>query len=317
MGHGGIPGQRAPSPQSMPGNRNGIPPQQQPQEPTHGPHELDPTPIPFNGAPSNPKGQDSAAMYLNAGVDPNNPDSWTPESFTPERRALHDSIIQRHLAMASPVESPECHMMGGGPASGKSVAQKSGQMSIPDNIVSIDADAIKGLLPEYAEKLKSKDLTAAAHAHEESSYLSKQILKQAVDGSYHSMLDGTGDSGLKSLAKKVQMMRARGAKVIANYVTVDTNTAVARNIERAKKTGRLPPESMLRACHKIVSDVVPKAVEAGLFDEFNLFDTNGNGATKVASSKGSQMSVHDQGLWDRFLAKANEPSFNSLYAGSV
>ena len=258
------------------------------ESPTHGKTT-------FSGKPANPKGLDSESQFKN-------PDG----SWTKERQALHDSIVAQHLASASPVKNPEAHMMGGGPASGKSVAQGSGQMNIPSNHVLIDADAIKQHLPEYNSMVAAKDFNAAAFAHEESSYLSKRILKEASAKSYNTMLDGTGDSGIKALESKIGMMKENGAKVVANYVTVQTETALERNRARAAKTGRLPPEEMVRQCHKVVSQVVPEAIKRGLFDEFSLYDTNGSGAKKIASAKGKELTIHDEHLWNQFLAKGHE-----------
>ena len=59
----------------------------------------------------------------------------------------------------------------------------------------------------------------------------------------------------------------------AEYTTCSTKEALRRNLECARKTGRLPPESMLRAVHRGVSQVLPAAVEKGLFDSARLWDT--------------------------------------------
>lgn len=249
-----------------------------------------------NYPPANKRGLDTDQQYRR-------PDG----KYTDERHALHNKIIEDFLKHATPVPKPESHMMGGGPASGKSVAQKSGKMNIPKNIVTIDADEVKAKLPEYGVMLKHGNAHAAAFCHEESSYLSKRILKEATKRSYNTMLDGTGNSSVQSVLKKVDIMRKDGRKVSANYVTCDTETAVQRNIERAKKTGRLPPEAMLRACHKSVSKVVPELIKMGAFDKFNLFDTNHpSGAVHVASAEGTKLTIHNQELWDRFIAKGHD-----------
>jgi predicted ABC-type ATPase len=253
----------------------------------------------FKGAPANPKGRDSMEMFKN-------PDG----SWTKERAALHDQIVKEFMGQAKPVKEPTAYMLGGGPASGKSSAIKGGHVPVPKNHVAIDADEIKKRIPEYNQKREAKDVGAASFAHEESSYLSKRILSEASKGSYNTLLDGTGDSGLDSLSAKVKTMRANGAKVSATYVTVDTKEALRRNVERAQKPGpnqgRMPPETMVKEVHKTVSKVVPEAIKAGLFDDFKLVDTNGPEAVVVATAQGTNLKVHNQALWDRFLAKGNE-----------
>ena len=225
--------------------------------------------------------------------------------FTPERQVLHKQIIDSHFEGRTPVKNPTAYVLGGGPASGKSSIIKNGQFTPDENTVHVDSDAIKAMLPEYKKMVESKDPAAAAYAHEESSYLAKQIQDRGSKGSYNTLLDGTGNSTLDSLEGKIKKMKAAGQKVVGAYVTVPTEVAIDRNRERAKKTGRLPPETMLRACHKSVSAVLPTAIEKGLFDEIQLFDTS-NGVKRVASAKGSKVEIHDKGLWDTFKAKAHE-----------
>lgn len=246
----------------------------------------------FSGKPHNPDGKDTEQKFKR-------PDG----TWTPERQVLHDKIIAHFLAGATPVKNPVATMMGGGPASGKSSAIDAGHVKIPKNHVAIDADEIKKHIPEYNKGVAAKDLSAASFAHEESSYLSKRILQEASKKSLNVMLDGTGDSGIDSLKKKVDIMRANGAKVVANYVTVDTKEALRRNAERAKETGRMPPESMVREVHATVSRVVPEAIKRGLFDEFKLVDTNTGSPVVVATAVGKGLTIHNQALWDRFLAK--------------
>ena len=100
-------------------------------------------------------------------------------------------------------------------------------------------------------------------------------------------------------------MRAAGQRVVGQYVTVSTEVALQRNIERSKKTGRLPPEEMLRNCHASVSKVVPEAIQAGLYDEFDLWDTE-SGVQKVATVRDGKTQILNQELWKKFLAKAKE-----------
>jgi len=223
-------------------------------------------------------------------------------NWTAERQKMHDGIVQDHLKGKTPVDNPVSYMTGGGPASGKSHAMK--QFDMPENTVVIDSDAIKGKLPEYKSMMDAKDPRAAAYVHEESSYLSKRILKEASEQKYNTMLDGTGDSSIDGLRSKTETMRKGGRKVEANYVTVDTEVAVARNLQRAEKTGRYVPESVVRGTHASVSRVVPQALSEGLFDKFTLWDTSSGGkATKVASAEGKKVTVHDEALWKTFLAK--------------
>ncbi len=227
-------------------------------------------------------------------------------SFTPQRKALHDKILASILAKVPPSADKTFTLMGGGPASGKSSVINSGQVSLAQ-AAHIDADAIKTQLPEYNALQGAKDMRAASFVHEESSGVGKTAMSQAFGGGQNVLLDGTGNASLESVKAKANAARQAGYKVNAEYVTCDVEEAVRRNIERAKKTGRLPPEGMLRHTHKSVSNILPQAIAEGVFDNVRLWDTQNKDAngmpSLVASGKGNQLTVHNQQLWDTFLAK--------------
>jgi len=245
----------------------------------------------LQGEKANPVGKDTHDQYRR-------PDG----SFTPERQALHNKIKEKILAGRTPVKDPVAYMMGGGPAAGKSSMLRSGGVKVPENTVLIDSDAIKAELPEYQEMTAAKDTNAATFVHEESSYLSKEILKEASSAKYNIMLDGTGDNGIKSLTAKIEMMRAGGQKVVGMYATCSTDDAVSRSMSRAEKTGRYVPEAFIREIHAAVSRVLPEAIKGGLYDEVQVYDTSG-GLNLIASAKGTSLTVHDAAGWKRFTDK--------------
>lgn len=250
----------------------------------------------FAGKPANPKGKDSEQQYKN-------PDG----GWTEERQELHDTIVKQFFDGKTPTANPVAYMMGGGPAAGKSEMLQGGDVRVPENTVVVDADEIKGRLPEYQVGIKNRDLGAAAFVHEESSYLSRRIAGEASRGRYNVMLDGTGDNSIENLRSKVAMIRQGGQRVEAHYATCSTQDAVNRAMVRAEKTGRMVPESFIRGTHASVSRVLPQAMKEGLFDKVTLFDTTVKGSPrKIASAEEGRITIHDQGLWDAFVAKGNE-----------
>lgn len=251
--------------------------------------------------PANFHGQDTFGKYTYGS------EQWSTGEWTPERQQLHEKIIANTMKNATPVDQPVAYIMGGGPASGKSHAVKGGGIEIPENVVHIDPDAIKAQIPEYQGMIAAGHTkTAAFYTHEESSAVSKMVQARSSQGGYNTLLDGTGDSGIDDLSKKIGVMRDAGQKVVAHYVTVDTDVAVSRSMARAAKTGREVPEHIIRETHAKVSRVVPEAVKRGLYDEFTLWDTNGGGVRKVASAKGSDLTIHDMDAWTKFLQKGDE-----------
>ena len=244
---------------------------------------------------------------LKEGAEPTSATVWTKD-----RQKLHDKIVEDIINENNPKpqKNPEFFMTGGGSASGKSIMLK--KSPLPKGTVVIDSDEIKKRLPEFsAMQKKGGEIAeaAAGYVHEESSYLSKRLMRETAQRRYHTMLDGTGDNSIKSLQKKVQQMSDRGMKVKAKYATADIETALERNYQRFLKTKRLVPATYVRDVHRNVSKVVPDALQAGIFDDFELYDMNQSGqAIRVANyTKEKGLNIEDQNLWNRFLGKAWQP----------
>lgn len=248
------------------------------------------------------------SRYIKSGYKPANKDGADSQqmfkksdgSYTQERQTLHKTIMDKYIGGAKPQSNPEFVMMGGGPAAGKSFLIKNGLVKLPDGHVPIDSDSIKGDLPEYQKMVRRKDSRAASFAHEESSDLSKKVMAEALGNSLHAVLDGTGNSDYEKLKGKVQAGKDAGHSVTGHYVLVDIDEAVRRNRERAKKTGRLVPETFVRNCHKSVHKVLKQAVKDGLFDELNIYESGSN--KKLVSAKGKNVQIHDHEAWSKYVA---------------
>ena len=223
--------------------------------------------------------------------------------LTPERKSLHDKLVRGARSGVQASESPEFVLMGGGPASGKSTVVSQGLIHLPSDHVLIDSDQFKAKLPEYQEMTAAKDPRAAMFAHEESSHLAKRTMRESFGAKQNVVLDGTGNASLAGVEAKAAQAHAAGYKVRGEYVTCDTETAVARNAERGQRTGRMVPETFVRDTHRNISRIFPQAVQKGVFDEANLWDTNGAAPVLVASAKGNALTIHSLPHWNNFLAK--------------
>jgi predicted ABC-type ATPase len=227
--------------------------------------------------------------------------------WTPQRKALHDEIIKDATAGVDSKERPTLNMMGGGPAAGKSSIVRSGDVTLPKKHVVANPDEFKEDLPEYRAGTKAGDNKIAAFMHEESSYLNKEVMKASAAAKLDTVWDGTGDSSVEKIRKQTEMYRKQGFKIVADYVTVDTEVAVERAAARAKKTGREVPEAAIRQTHAKVSQIWPIAARRGYFDESNLWDTGEGGKPiKIASVKGKKITVHNKARYAKFLSKATE-----------
>jgi predicted ABC-type ATPase len=229
--------------------------------------------------------------------------------FTPARQALHRRIMEDLLDGYEPQENPRYNIMGGGPAAGKSTMEKAVPELSADAAV-LNADDIKAQLPEYAERTQAGDPTAAAFSHEESSYLTKAIQREAFNRKINVTLDGTGNSNVASMQKKIDAARAAGYSVNGYYVTTPSDEAVARAQARGEKTGRFVPEAVIRGIHKSVSQVFPELAEQ--MDSAILYDTSTRDPVVVGRKEsGGSWTVSDESKWRAFLDKAEEPADTS------
>jgi predicted ABC-type ATPase len=229
-----------------------------------------------------------------------------------ERAYLHQQIINQVTEGVPQSSDPTFYMLGGGPASGKSTFLKSGVTDTPDkaNAVHVNADDIKAMLPENPRMVNGGDadfFNAASFSHEESSMLAKRVQDRAIENKQNIVLDGTGDSAINKLASKVESARQNGYKVNGVYVSVPTEVAWSRSVQRALGASkRYVPKAVVEETHKAVSGTLRQAVEGGLFDKISLWDNTGSAPKLVGSGSGNDFMISDSDAWQAFLAKENE-----------
>lgn len=223
---------------------------------------------------------------------------------SPERQKLHKEILDKALSNGKVSTEKRFNMMGGGPASGKGVMVDQ-DPTISEGAVIINPDDVKAEIPEYHQKDGTKE---AGVVHEESSYLAKVMQAEAFNRSFNVTLDGTGNSKPDKLRRKIMQARENGYSVNGYYVTIDTETALARAESRGRRTGRFVNPEVVRQTHANVSATVAEVYPE--FDSLRLFDTDvpkGSKPTPVMEfHRGRKTKIHDKKLWAKFLAKAGE-----------
>jgi predicted ABC-type ATPase len=243
-------------------------------------------------------------------------------NFTPERKALHDEIVRRALEGSTPVENPTQWMNGGGPGAGKSSLTEGINRELTgydENSVLLDPDEVKRELPEVKEavaRLESGDALPedeewAGLSHEESSYIAKRIHLAALERHHNVIIDGTGDSGIDSVRKKVELARKNGyQRVEANYLYLEPDEGIQRAKERQARSFRKVPETIIKKTYETISTIFPQLEEEGLFDTLRLFDNNqeqGVTAKLIFEQKDGETQVLDEGAYERFRqAKASD-----------
>ena len=234
-------------------------------------------------------------------------------TFTPERQALHKEILDKLLEGYTPAKGrPRFNVMGGGPASGKSVMEKS-TPEISEGAVLVNPDVIKEMLPEAYHSGETTPsgvkVMDAPFVHEESSYLAKKLQSEAISRGISVTLDGTGNSKPEKLRGKLREARDAGFEVNAYYVTVDVGTALERSRARGVKTGRSVPDFVIANTHASVSNTFDAVKDE--FDTVKLYDTTGatpGNAFLVGSKEpGGRFKVADEERWKAFVDKGKVP----------
>ena len=181
--------------------------------------------------------------------------------YTPKRLALHQQIIDfvlspEKIKNATPKngEKPKYVIFGGRGGSGKSWftdkkrAAEQGRevMFDSDKYITLDADAIKEMLPEY-------EGWNASEVHEESSDLMKKIKKIAMDKGLNIIIDGTMNYNPNKPDKvKNEILEAKdkGFSTEAHYMFTPLQKSCVNAMNRFKTkngdySGRLVPTDIL------------------------------------------------------------------------
>ena len=225
-------------------------------------------------------------------------------NYNEERTSLHTSIVQDKINQGS-TNLGTSFFLGGAPATGKSSLEKSGQVVYPQGILRIDPDGIKETLPEYNKMTENRITEAASKVHEESSKITKDVIKNAADMKMDSVIDTVGDGSFEKVAEKAQQQKDAGKRVVAHYVTTDVQTSLDRAASRAEKTGRNVPTDYIKEMHKEISTIFPKLANNNTFNELHLYDNNGTTPKLIYSKKDGKETILDANAYNKFLKKSN------------
>ncbi len=225
---------------------------------------------------------------------------------TKAREKQRQKWVNDVLKEGTPVvgRKPVAYVMGGGGASGKgSVLEELQKMgTIPDkDVVHIDPDKIKKLIPEYNKIIETGDGRAASVVHEESSMLAKQVQAQAAERKMDIILDVTLGDAEKGAAKLKELVDS-GYEVQLIGVTVDVAEAARRAVLRAQGEGRYVPMPALVKAHKGFSEGWDEYVK--LSDRATLFDNNGDGPIKIAEGETGRIDILSEEEYNAFVRKA-------------
>ena len=227
---------------------------------------------------------DYLASHGNGTLDTRTRYTTSDGSYTPERKQLHDQILDdlfkdADKAMPDASEQPTFVMLGGRGGSGKSSLK--GLAYDPEKTVVIDADKIKTMLPEYSDLFQQKSKYAGLNAwevHEESSDIVKEALEIAKERGINVVLDGTMSS-TNSALKKIAPFKEAGYRIEGAYMYLPREESTLRGMGRGMnldysnvESGRFVPVDVLldmKNNEKTFGEV------SGYFDSWGIWTTEG------------------------------------------
>lgn len=194
---------------------------------------------------------------------------------SPERQAYREQIINEYLSQGSTEPKsdgkPVAIVMMGGPASGKSTYRVRAYGDEP-GYVTIDADDVKGKLPEYELAVANSDIYAAARAHEESSDIAKAVYRRALANRMNLIFDGTGKNA-NNYERMIRDLKDAGYEVRLMMPHIEAEDGIARVSARAEKSGRYVPDYILQEAYQAIPRnffrLARQADEAILIDGYN------------------------------------------------
>ncbi|WP_394549100.1 zeta toxin family protein [Priestia aryabhattai] len=241
--------------------------------------------------------------------------------YTEERREKHTKIIEYFLNNNPNLKSPpEAVLLGGGSGVGKSTLRDFllddyKRRDIP--IVIVDSDAIKALIPEYEERIKVDDKSAAKYVHDESSDISSKLISRCIAERKNFIYDGTMKN-LEKYSSIIENLKSNGYNVVV--MIVDTSIAIAKDRVYARflKTGRNVPYRDIVESHIGVAKVFP--IIKDMVDEYMLVDTSESDETSedfpfnyvVTRMEGEEEVIHDAEKLERFYQKGSISPFRRV-----
>jgi predicted ABC-type ATPase len=217
---------------------------------------------------------------------------WNPERAAMHRKIIFDGVEVKgkkvpgllsnervKAATPAPGQKPTFIALGGRGGSGKSTLN--GKVYQEENAIVLDADHIKGMLPEYAG-------WNAHQVHEESGHILDTVLAMAKILGVNVVLDATMKTG-KTLEDKINSFKDAGFRTEAHYMHLPRQEAAKRAMSRfagGGETGRyVPPEVVLGNTENEANfDKIKNNVDAWSFHDNNRSKEEG---PKLISGKGT------------------------------
>ena len=168
----------------------------------------------------------------------------TTKRYSQKRRELHKEIINSFIddVVCIQQDEPIAILMGGSPASGKSsFLKKYAPYLLKEDLLRIDADEVRSMLPEY-------EGWNASQTHLETKDIVETLLSDRTIGipcEFDLIYDGTMNN-TKSYKPLIALLKKLGYKIFAVYIdNVPYEVIKKRALERYQKSGRFVPMEVI------------------------------------------------------------------------
>ena len=218
---------------------------------------------------------------------------------TEERKNLRVEIIEKLLANGSydgvnfngiVNQNKRADIVIGPPGAGKSSVMVN-PLSMTHKSLIIDPDMAKTLLPEY------DDGKGASLVHEESSVISKVVLRMALEKEYNVVLSIVG-SNIEKLRTIREQLIELGYNLNLHLLELEPEIAAQRAIDRFNTDGRfIDPEYIVNKIGWLPSNNYEKLIEEGGFNSYEKFSNNvpkGQNPRFISSHDGFQKEKQKQ-----------------------
>jgi predicted ABC-type ATPase len=220
-------------------------------------------------------------------------------AWNPERKALHDEIIEKALSKAKPPpkdRKPVATISMGGPASGKtSLLEKIGAGA---GAVEINSDTVKEQLPEYRQMIDEGYRTAASACQHESHGVMVALQQRALSEMRDVVIDRTG-ADKDDFVNQALELRDKGYEVRLVMTHVEPQEALERVERRGKETGRFVDPRLVRSIYQRVPSNF--AAVAAACDSAVLIDNSDYRGVPIFEKTADGTGIlHEEDLADQF-----------------
>ena len=180
------------------------------------------------------------------------------------------------------------------------------------NSVLVECQEIQKAFPEYKDKYSNTEPNdASSYVSDECRYLANEIIYEAIDARQDVTIDFLGSGSAKSLHDKLTLFGRKGHKIKAYYSVATPEYIESKAKDIAEATGSTATEYYRKATLTSLSYSIMRLVEAGLYDEITIYDSEEN-STIFTYSKGIG-SVKNKALYKRFLlhSERNKETFDT------